>query len=127
LQYTTTPQIDRSSWDLLAAWGQRDSEALAAAYRSAQNQFGALSEPFVLTVPRGVERAAQLALLLDRGPALPVATDDEVGVLRHFEELIGGATLAWVAGRLFDRAGQLMLKPLAAGILDGERIRHERF
>jgi hypothetical protein len=127
LQYTTTPQIDRSSWDLLAAWGQRDSEALAAAYRSAQNQFGALSEPFVLTVPRGVERTAQLALLLDRGPALPVAADDEVGVLRHFEELIGGATLAWVAGRLFDRAGQLMLKPLAAGILDGDRVRHERF
>jgi hypothetical protein len=127
LQYTTTPQIDRASWDLLAAWGQRDSEALAAAYRSAQNQFGTLSEPFVLTVPRGVERASQLALLLDRGPALPVAADEDVGVMRRFEELIEGAALAWVAGRLFDRAGQLMLKPLAAGILDGDRIRHERF
>jgi hypothetical protein len=126
LQYTTTPNIDRASWDLLAAWGQRDSEALAAAYRSAQSQFGALSEPFALAAPRAVERGSQLALLLDRGPALPLAADDEPGVLRRFEDLISSGVLAWVAGRLFDRGGQLMLKPLAAGILDGDRIRHER-
>ena len=126
LQYTTTPQVDRSSWDLLAAWGQRDSEALAAAYRSAQSQFGALSEPFALTAPRSVEHGPHTALQLDRGPALPLMAEDEPGVLRRFEELMGSAVLAWVAGRLLDRAGQLMLKPLAAGFVDGDRIRHER-
>ncbi|HEX4355178.1 MAG TPA: hypothetical protein VHZ95_19735, partial [Polyangiales bacterium] len=125
LQYTTTPKIDREHWDLLAAWGQRDSEALATGYRSAQSQFGALSEPFVLTVPRGVERG-MIALLFDRGPTLPLSADDEPGVLRRFEELLDRAALAWVAGRLFDRAGQLMLKPLAAGVLEGDQIRHER-
>jgi hypothetical protein len=125
LQYTTTPKIDRESWDRLAAWGQRDSEALATGYRSAQSQFGALSEPFVLTVPRGVERGT-LALLFDRGPVLPLSADDEPGVLRRFEELLDRAALAWVAGRLFDRAGQLMLKPLAAGLLEGDQVRHER-
>jgi hypothetical protein len=126
LQYTTTPDIDRASWDLLAAWGQRDSEALAAAYRSAQSRFGSLSEPFALAAPRGVERGVHVALLLDRGPSLPLSADDEPGVLRRFEELINASALAWVAGRLFDRAGHLMLRPLAAGILDGDRIRHER-
>jgi hypothetical protein len=84
-----------------------------------------LSEPFVLTVPRGVERGT-LALLFDRGPVLPLSADDEPGVLRRFEELLDRAALAWVAGRLFDRAGQLMLKPLAAGLLEGDQVRHER-
>ena len=126
LQYTTTPKIDRASWDLLAAWGQRDSEALAASYRSAQSQFGALSEPFALTAPRAIDHGAQLALVLDRGPVLPLATEDEPGALRRMEDLAEASTLAWVAGRLFDRAGQLLLKPLAAGFVDGDRIRHER-
>jgi hypothetical protein len=126
LQYTTTPKIDRASWDLLAAWGQRDTEALTAAYRTAQQKFGALSEPFALAAPRGVDHRAQPALVLDRGAALPLFAEDEPGLLRRFEALIEDASLAWVAGRLCDRDGRLMLKPLAAGLLAGDGVRHER-
>jgi hypothetical protein len=126
LQYTTTPDVDRASWDLLAAWGQRDSEALVAAYRSAQSQTGALAEPFALVSPRSIAQGAPSVLMLDRGAPLPLAADDEPGVLRRFESMSVKETPLWVAGRLFDRAGQLMLKPLAAGILSADRIRHER-
>jgi hypothetical protein len=125
LQYTTTPQIDAASWDMLAAWGQRDSEALAGSYRSAQSQFGALAEPFALTVPHSV-RHAPLALRLERGPLLPLTADEEPGVLRRFEAVLQSGTLAWVAGRLVDRAGQLMLKPLSLAVVVDDRIRHER-
>jgi hypothetical protein len=34
--------------------------------------------------------------------------------------------LAWAAGRLFDRNGLLMLKPLAVGISSDAGLRHER-
>ena len=142
LQYTTTPGVDRGSWEQLAAWGQRDSDALAAAYQRAQLEFGALSEPFVLTVPRAFERG-DAALLLDRGPALQLSGEDDPALLRRFEQLAnqappcpldasasggpnGSPALVWVAGRLFDRNGRLMLKPLAAGILENDRMRHER-
>jgi hypothetical protein len=125
LQYTTTPRIDRASWDLLAAFGQRDSDAVLMAYRSAQRELGALAEPFALVVPRAVQHTPQLALRLDRGPALPLA-DEDAGVLRRFEILLGSGGLCWVAGRLLDRAGQLLLKPLAVGVVDDDHIRHER-
>jgi hypothetical protein len=136
LQYTTTPSIDRASWDLLAAWAQRDSEAVAAAYRNSLAKHGALSEPFALVMPEAFEQTPIPALILDRGPPLPIGTDDESGVLARFTELCQGAPgssesarpirVAWVAGRLFDRDGLLMLKPLAAGAVTATGLRHER-
>jgi hypothetical protein len=137
MQYTTTPSIDRATWDLLAAWAQRDSEALAASYRDALQRYGALSEPFALVMPDSFELAPLPALLLDRGPPLPLGTDDDSGLLGRFVELCQGTAtasdqpahperVAWVAGRLFDRNGLLMLKPLALGILTSAGLRHER-
>ncbi|HKP61497.1 MAG TPA: hypothetical protein VJV78_32430, partial [Polyangiales bacterium] len=133
LQYTTTPSIDRASWDLLSAWAQRDSEALEAAYRSGLSQHGALSEPFALVLPKALELAAAPALLLDRGPPLPLGIDDDSGMLARFLEVCQPAPdadrpprMAWVAGRLFDREGLLMLKPLAVGISTDAGLRHER-
>lgn len=136
LQYTTTPSIDRASWDLLAAWAQRDSEALAASYRAALSQHGALCEPFAMVLPQAFEHEPQPALLLDRGPPLPIGADDDPGSLRRFDELCQtllfptdparALRLAWVAGRLFDRDGLLLLKPLALGILTDAGLRHER-
>jgi hypothetical protein len=137
LQYTTTPSIDRASWDLLAAWAQRDSEALAAAYRESLQRYGALSEPFALVMPESLELTPLPAILLDRGPPLPIGSDDESGLLGRFVELCQGTAtesdqperplrIAWVAGRLFDRDGLLMLKPLALGILTSAGLRHER-
>lgn len=137
LQYTTTPSIDRASWDLLAAWAQRDSAALAAAYRASLQRHGALSEPFALVMPDSLERTPIPALILDRGAPLPVGEDDDSGVLERFFALSESTAtasdhpsrplrLAWVAGRLFDRAGLLSLKPLALGILTSTGLRHER-
>ncbi len=133
LQYTTTPSIDRASWDLLATWAQRDSEAIAAAYRSSLAELGALSEPFALVLPREIATSPAPALVLDRGAPLPLGVDDGSGLLKRFLEVCANvpaatepAKLAWVAGRLFDRDGLLQLKPLAVGILTQTGLRHER-
>jgi hypothetical protein len=126
LQYTTTPDVERSSWELLAEWGQRDSDALAAAYRSVISQFGALAEPFVLIAPRAVEPGPVPCLTLERGAALPLTADEEPLVLKRFEHICAVQPPLWVAGRLVQRAGQLMLRPLAAATVDGSALRHER-
>ncbi|HET8933757.1 MAG TPA: hypothetical protein VFN67_09970 [Polyangiales bacterium] len=126
LQYTTTPDLQRAHWDNLAAWGQRDSEALLTSYRAAIAEFGALAEPFALTAPRGVQREARPSLLFERGAPLPIFTDDDPGLLKHCERLSRASTLVWVAGRLLEHAGQLMLRPLALGLQDGSGLRYER-
>lgn len=126
LQYTTTPQVDRASWDLLAAVGQRDSDALAASYRGTLNRFGALCEPFVVVAPRGLQPLPAPALTLDHGAPLPLGEADEPGVLARFTNMLAGSPLAWVAGRLHQQSGAMMLKPLAAGLVEADRIRHER-
>ncbi|HEX2678062.1 MAG TPA: hypothetical protein VHM19_15515, partial [Polyangiales bacterium] len=71
-------------------------------------------------------RDAQLVLLDAATRRLTLVADDDLGVLRRIDELTAGVTPAWVAGRLLDRQGQLLLRPLALGILRGEELRHER-
>jgi hypothetical protein len=128
LQYTTTPNLERTHWDNLAAWGQRDSEALLTAYRSAIAELGALAEPFALTAPRSLtlDDRARPSLVFERGAALPLFADDDSGVLKHCERIARSATVVWVAGRLLEHAGQLMLRPLALGLSDASGPRYER-
>lgn len=129
LQYTTTPEIDGSSWQALAAWGARDTELLATAYRDALRELGALAEPFALIVPERLQGGRIPKLVCERGAPLPLCADDEPGTLRQLEELFhahGTAAPAWVAGRLLQQAGKLMLRPLAAGIVTPSGLRHER-
>lgn len=126
LQYTTTPSVERTHWDNLAAWGQRDSEALLTAYRSALVDFGALAEPFALIAPCGLRTEGALSLVCDRGAPVPLIEEDEPGLLKRCQRLLSSQKAVWVAGRLLDRGGQLMLKPLAVGWLGAASIRHER-
>lgn len=126
LQYTTTPNLERTHWDNLASWGQRDSEALLSDYRSAIAEHGALAEPFALTAPRSLTFDARPSLVFDRGVPLPLFSEDESGVLKHCEQLARSATVVWVAGRLLEYGGQLMLRPLALGLTNGSGPRYER-
>jgi hypothetical protein len=89
-------------------------------------QLGALAEPFALTAPRGVLSDARPCLVFDRGAPLPLFADDDVGVLKHCERVARSADLLWVAGRLLEHAGQLMLRPLALGLRDASGPRYER-
>lgn len=126
LQYTTTPNLERAHWDNLAAWGQRDSEALLTAYRTSIAELGALAEPFALTAPRSWQFDARPTLVFERGAPLPLFAEDDSGVLKHCERVARSSTVLWVAGRLREYAGQLMLRPLALGISDPSGPRYER-
>jgi len=126
LQYTTTPHLERGHWDTLAAWAQRDSQALLTAYRNAVIELGALAEPFALAAPRTLRTDPGPCLLLDRGSPLPLCEEHEPGVIKRCEQLMRQTAVAWVAGRLVERDGQMMLRPLAVGIQDATQLRCER-
>lgn len=126
LQYTTTPNLERSHWDNLAAWGQRDSRALLSAYRSAVAELGALAEPFALTAPRSLHSEGRPSLEFDRGAALPLCEDQEPGLLKYCEQLMRRVNVVWVAGRLLEQDGQMMLRPLAVGVQEASLLRCER-
>jgi hypothetical protein len=126
LQYTTTPDLARAHWDKIAAWGQRDSEALLNAYRVSVAELGALAEPFALTAPRGLQSDARPSLLFERGAPLPLFADDDPGVLERCERVARSAQVGWIAGRLLEHAGQLMLRPLAVALQDSAGVRYER-
>jgi hypothetical protein len=126
LQYTTTPVLERKSWEALANWAQRDVRQTVASFETALQQVGVLAEPFVLLAPQGLERGALPRLLFEQGPALSLAADDEPAVLRRLEILCSQQLPTWLAGRLHLRAGQVVLRPLAAGIMEPSGLRHER-
>jgi len=126
LQYTTTPEVERASWDAAASWAERDTDAVVARYRSAQQELGALSEPFVLIAPDTLRAGSVPKLICERGAPLPLSADDETGVLRQVEDLFHAGLPAWIAGRLVERGGQLTLRPLALGSADSAGFRYER-
>lgn len=129
LQYTVTPEVEPASWDALLAWGARDSQQLAAAYSRDLQLLGALAEPFALVVPQRLQAGSVLKLVCERGAPLALDADDDPGALRQLEELFLAAAPtppAWVAGRLLQRSGKLMLRPLAVGISGPAGLRHER-
>lgn len=126
LQYTVSAEIDRASLRSLEGWALRDFAKITERFRAEMERFAGLHEPFVLVMPAGLARDALPGLVDEHGRVLGLHGEDDSGLLRRFEELTGKAPPTWVAGRLVHRMGHVMLRPLSLGILDGERLRHER-
>ncbi len=120
LQYTTSPIVDAVTWKQVEAWAERDFSRVRERYRSDLSAFGALSEPFVLLAPSALRRGEVLGLVDHREQVLPLCQDEDLGGVRRFEDLTAATLPTWVAGRLLDRDGRLMLRPLALGILRDE-------
>ncbi len=126
LQYTSSLRIERGHWDSLLAWTERDFGALVRSYREKAQVFFSLAEPFALVSPATMSRGSQLALVDAQGTTLLLDTNQDPGAYRRFEELTLDAVPVWVAGRLVDRNGHLMLVPLSTAILRGDKLCHER-
>jgi hypothetical protein len=126
LQYSVSVDVPADSWRSVQRHAAVDFAALAQSYREGLERHSGLQEPFALIAPAALARDAQLVLLDAATRRLTLVADDDLGVLRRIDELTAGVTPAWVAGRLLDRQGQLLLRPLALGILRGEELRHER-
>ncbi|MDH5491922.1 MAG: hypothetical protein OEY14_08205 [Myxococcales bacterium] len=116
LQYAVTTAIPSQQWEAVAGSASRSFSALAASFRASLVEFPALAEPFCVAAPASWERPGGLVPVDIEGDALPIATADEPGFTAALEALTASAEPRWVAGRLIDHAGGLMLRPFSLGL-----------
>lgn len=126
LQYEVEPRIDADGYRALEGHAERDVAALTERYRHAQRSFPGLAEPFALIAPARVELAPRLQLVDERGHVLPIARAEEPAAATVLERACAGALPRWVAGRLVDDAGVLLLVPVAAAFAAGTDTTHLR-
>ncbi len=126
LQYEVTPEVDAEAWLLLEGLAERDFAALAERYRKAQRSFPGQAEPFALVSPARCDFTGGMVLEDPKGHVLPLARDEDPGAAAVLDGLADGATPTWVAGRLVDSAGILLLVPVAAALGSGLSTAHLR-
>jgi hypothetical protein len=122
LQYAVTPVIDAEAWRSLASRAVSDFDALLASYRTAQSEFPGLCEPFAVLAPARVERDGETLLVDAKGRLLPLAHPENPAALRYLDTLTASQTPAWIAGRLVDHDGVLMVAPLGAAMMRDGRL-----
>lgn len=122
LQYVASPRLDDDTAGQLGHWGVRAFASLVDRYRDAVTAFPGLAEPFALVSPDSVVHDERPHLLDDAGAPLPLTGDDDPSILTSFAELTRVSEPAWVAGRLLDREGTLMMRPLSLAVMREGRL-----
>lgn len=125
LQYTSVPLPSEGHWVQLQNVLIRSFGVLVDRARAAVQEDPGLAEPFAIVAPQAVG-GASLSLLDDAGYALPLTGGQEPGVLAYLQELFEHEVPAFVAGRVVERQGALMLRPVSVGFADGAAMRHVR-
>ncbi|QQR89076.1 MAG: hypothetical protein IPJ88_12740 [Myxococcales bacterium] len=127
LQYVVSGKVPFADWSRIESMANTQFEELLPFYRNAINSFAGLAEPFVWIKPVRLEQTAAGAYALDEaGMPLPLASADapsEIDLL--FKEMQSG-NLQWLAGRLIDSHGTLMLRVRSIMRLDGKELKHTR-
>jgi hypothetical protein len=114
LQYAVANEIKTEHWTRLLDVAQRSFGSLAREYRSALSSYPGLAEPFAVLAPKSLRRE-DLALLDAEGLPLPLVRSAE-GFTEALLRFVGDDEPDWVAGRLIDAAGTLLLVPTGVGV-----------
>lgn len=126
LQYSVSTRIAHEAWHQLAAHAVPSFEALARSYREASGAFPGLAEPFAVVAPARYARSPRLVPVDTEGRPLPLASAEDPAALRYVDAETQHADPAWIAGRLVDADGVLMLLPASLGFVEDGRLRHRR-
>jgi hypothetical protein len=115
MQYTVSNHITAEMWLAIAAAASRRFAGVGQNYRSALRTFPGLAEPFVIVAPTSHSRAEGLTIADGEGNPLPIARAEDPSAslaLDGMIESLGPPT--WIAGRLVDAKGVLLLFPISA-------------
>ncbi len=127
LQYAITSGVRPQHWSAVVGASIERFGALADDYRRSVAAFPGLAEPFALISPAACENGPSGPVLLDdQDTPLPLAVADDPSLSGSFAALTSGRTPRFVAGRLVDAAGSLMLVPLSFGVEEGGQTRFVR-
>ncbi|MCA9582273.1 MAG: hypothetical protein KC416_10800, partial [Myxococcales bacterium] len=96
--------------------GERDFDRLLRSYTRAIKGSPGSAEPFAVVVPHAVEHRGGVRLLDRHGRSLPIARATDSGAFEVMARSMGMHTPAWVAGRVIEVDGRLMLAPFSMGL-----------
>jgi len=126
LQYSVSTNIQPADWTQLASWASRRFEQLAQAYTRAVRDYPGLAEPFALVSMQDLARNGHVVPCDQVGHPLPLAERENTAALTLVDSLCERGQPQWLAGRLIDAQGQLMLRPLSMLIERGGNVEHHR-
>lgn len=122
MQYTVTPTLSTEDLRRVATNGYRRFAALADRYREWMAEHPGQSEPFAIVVPKRWSLDPDPIAYDDEGAPLAFARADDppaVEVLGQYVKLVP----LWVAGRLVDADGTLMMVPAVVALPEGSASR----
>jgi hypothetical protein len=126
LQYSTAVTIPDEAWKQLASWANRTFAPLQEIYHRAVTNFPGLTEPFVVVAPAQVARDPHPVPVDESGHPLPLAAARDPYALKVLDALTANQRPEWIAGRLVDAQGTLMMRPLSFGVTHTGQFLHVR-
>jgi hypothetical protein len=126
LQYSISAVIPTETWNQLSGWAFRRFDVLNKKYKESLTLFPGLTEPFALIAPTRLDWEQNYVPFDDENRSLPIAMADDPSLGRFFSSVPKIQETAWIAGRLVDAQGTLMLKPLSICILSEGQHSHVR-
>jgi hypothetical protein len=117
LQYAVSSTAAADVAERVSHVASRKMEDLARSYRETLERFPGIAEPFAVVAPGAFDRDPGPVLLDAEGVALPLARADEPARAEALVSFLGeGVSLEWIAGRLVDVDGCLLMMPCSAAI-----------
>lgn len=126
MQYAVSLELGKDELERIEANAYRRFAALADRYRELIEAQPGQAEPFAIVAPRSFESRDGALCRDDDGQPLPFARADDPAAVEVLQRLCPPGGPRWVAGRLSDAAGVLMMIPCALALPDGDATRFVR-
>ncbi|MEM9189488.1 MAG: hypothetical protein AAGF12_09950 [Myxococcota bacterium] len=119
LQYEVSPRLSKVTFTALESVASRSFEALADSYVRQRTRFLGISEPVALVAPAKITREEGVCLHDADDTPLPIARSHDPSYEATLDRFTRGGETMFVAGRLIDARGTLMLVPTSVGVRRG--------
>ena len=118
-QYAVATEVTAADWSSVLSCAVASFSDLLARYRADLEVFPGLVEPFAIVAPARFS-AGERAFFDADGAPLPIGRASGDSVVEAIATLTGGTAPAWVAGRVVDSAGTLVLLPSSLLVHDDQ-------
>ncbi|HJL14146.1 MAG TPA: hypothetical protein RMH99_00750 [Sandaracinaceae bacterium LLY-WYZ-13_1] len=125
MQYAVGLELGRDEIGRVGASAYRRFSALADRYRAWMADHPGQAEPFAVVAPQRWSEE-EIVGYDDDGEPLPLARADDPGAVDVLGQMVSAQGPVWLAGRLVDVEGALMMVPCALAVPDGGGSRLHR-
>lgn len=113
LQYTVSAAPTDGQWAKTESFAKRLVRHVSDTYENAVSTCPGLVEPFMLVAPRSMDLSSKPAWVDHEGERMALVEDASQPTSDLLSQLVQGARVVWLAGRLVGLAQGLLLKPIS--------------